>query len=170
MKGRPVEQTVREIIDYLRAIRITGMVGGRVSETPNGTVLHVVPGKGGTTTTGGTTLPFAVSVTAESLVAAAGTVDGDTHASEINTTMTNGTWYFRAKVIINSTTGAISSTDVLWATSEAANTSTDFYQTLAMVDIVDTVPDANTLLQLNYGPIEVLPYGTPTDKWGVLMF
>lgn len=115
-------------------------------------------------------LLFKVSVTATSLVAAPGPINGITHAEEVNTTMTNGTWYFRAKAVINSTTGAISSTDVLWATSEASDTTTDFYTTLATVDIIGGVPDGSTISQFNYGPITVLPYGTPTNKWGVLMF
>jgi hypothetical protein len=115
-------------------------------------------------------LPFKISVTATSLVAAPGTVNGVTHDEEVNTTMTNGTWYFRVKVVISSTTGAVSSTDVLWSTSEASDTSTTFYTTLAIVDIVSGVPDGSTISQFNYGPIMVLPYGTPTDKWGVLMF
>ena len=167
MKGKPVEQTVSDIINYLRACRITGMVGGRVQETPNGTTLHVIPGKikGGTIT--GVTLPFSISVSDTSLIAAAGIIDVDEHAEEINTTMTNGTWYFRAKVVINDSTGEITSTDVLWSTTEAANTSTDFYQTLAEVDIVSGVPDASTIVQYNYGPLFLVIHGGVDDVWGV---
>lgn len=170
MKGRSVEQTVTEILTYLRASRITGMVGGRVQETPNGTTLHVIPGKGRTTqAAGSSTLPFEISVTADSLIAAAGMVHTTGHAQEVNTTMTDGTWYFRAKVVIDSSTGDISSTDVLWEITETADSSTDFYQSIASVQIISGVPDASTIYQWNYGPITVLPYGTPTNKWGVMM-
>jgi hypothetical protein len=38
-KGIPVEQTVDQIIDFLRASKITSFVGGKVRETPSGTTL-----------------------------------------------------------------------------------------------------------------------------------
>jgi len=37
--GKPVADTVRQLIDYARASKITGFVGGRVVETANGTTI-----------------------------------------------------------------------------------------------------------------------------------
>lgn len=126
-------------------------------------------GRGGTSG-GGVILPFEVSVTGDSLIAAPGTVNGDAHAEEVNTTMTDGTWEFRAKVVINTTTGAVTSTDVVWESSPTADTSTDFYYTIAEVQIISGVPDSSTIVQYNYGPILVYTYGTPTDKWRPLIY
>jgi hypothetical protein len=128
------------------------------------------PWMGGSAGGSSTDLPFTISTTSTSLIASAGTINGDAHAEEINTTLTNGTWYFRAKVVINSTTGAVTSTDVLWATTEAANTTTDFYNTIGTVDIVSGVPDSTTIIQNTNGPMLLIIYGTPTDKWGVTIY
>jgi hypothetical protein len=38
-KGKPVEDTVRGLIDFVRASRIASFIGGRVVETANGTTL-----------------------------------------------------------------------------------------------------------------------------------
>lgn len=42
-KGVPVESTVKSIIDYLRATKIRGFVGGQVKESANGTTLSILP-------------------------------------------------------------------------------------------------------------------------------
>lgn len=54
--GKPVADTVRQLIDYARASKITGFVGGRVVETANGTT--IVAGKQKTPRAGGTPGPF----------------------------------------------------------------------------------------------------------------
>jgi len=41
MKGKPVEQTVREIIDYLKAITIKSVQGGRIKESRQGTTITI---------------------------------------------------------------------------------------------------------------------------------
>lgn len=115
-------------------------------------------------------LPFEISVTEDSLIAAGGIIDVDTHAEEINTTMTSGTWYFRAKVTIDNATGAITATDVLWSTTEAASTSTDFYLTIARVDVTSGTPDPATILQFTYGPLLVVLHGAPADVWAARIF
>jgi len=40
-KGKAVEDTVKEIIDYCRATTIKGFQGGKVKETRNGTTLSI---------------------------------------------------------------------------------------------------------------------------------
>jgi hypothetical protein len=40
-KGYPVEDTVRDILNWLRAAKIINVAGGRVKETPNGTTIEI---------------------------------------------------------------------------------------------------------------------------------
>ena len=46
-KGESVAESVRDIIRYLRAITVTGISGGRVQQTPNGTTLLIKAGTAG---------------------------------------------------------------------------------------------------------------------------
>lgn len=43
-RGKPVEQTVREIIGYLRWTNLVSVVGGELRSTPNGKTLTIKPG------------------------------------------------------------------------------------------------------------------------------
>ena len=43
-KGKPVQDTMREVITYLRSARITHVKGGRLKSSPNGTTITIVPG------------------------------------------------------------------------------------------------------------------------------
>lgn len=113
-------------------------------------------------------LPFEVSVTSDTITVAPGVIDIDSHAEESLSSPANGTYYIEAKVVINATTGAITSTDILISSSESANTSTDFFSTLATVVVSGGEPEAPT--QTNYGPILALPYGDTGDVWAVLIF
>lgn len=62
-KGQPVEDTVREIINFCRAIRITGCIGGNAKITPNGTTLEFKPGKTAPTAGAATDCPFGRIIT-----------------------------------------------------------------------------------------------------------
>jgi hypothetical protein len=42
-KGEMVAESVRDIIRYLKSITVTGVSGGRVRQTPNGTTIHLDP-------------------------------------------------------------------------------------------------------------------------------
>lgn len=44
-KGKPVEDTIRGLIDFARASRLTGFIGGRVVETANGTTIITDPAR-----------------------------------------------------------------------------------------------------------------------------
>ena len=57
-KGVPVEKTVREIINYIRACRVINVVGGNIKESPNGTTLEFKPGKSTTQQSTSATIPF----------------------------------------------------------------------------------------------------------------
>jgi len=59
IKGRPVKDTIREILNYIRSSRITSVVGGRLVRTPSGTAIHIKSSSG--TAGGGTSSHFKVS-------------------------------------------------------------------------------------------------------------
>ena len=42
-KGKPVEDTVRDLINYVRASRIINVSGGKIKTSPNGTTIEVEP-------------------------------------------------------------------------------------------------------------------------------
>ena len=52
-KGDSIEQTVREIIGYLRWSNLTSVVGGELRRSPNGATLTIEPGKSGGGTSAG---------------------------------------------------------------------------------------------------------------------
>lgn len=58
LRGDDVQAKIVEIINFLRAVRITSVVGGMVRETANGTGLVFKPGLGGGGGTTATTCPF----------------------------------------------------------------------------------------------------------------
>lgn len=66
LKGEPVISKITEIIRFIRASRITSVVGGHLRETPNGTVLTIKPGSGGGSSSASG--PFLLSTS---------TIDGD---------------------------------------------------------------------------------------------
>lgn len=116
-------------------------------------------------------LQFEISVTEDSLVAAAGTIDGDAISALTQSSPANNTWYLEAKVVINSTTGVVTATSIQWtAGSPSSNTATDYYDVIGEVDVVGGVPDSSSIVQYTYGPMIVVQYGAVSDKWGVLIF
>ena len=40
-KGKPVADTIRDLINYVRATRVSGVVGGKLRESPNGTTIEI---------------------------------------------------------------------------------------------------------------------------------
>jgi hypothetical protein len=47
LSGGSVVAKITEIISFIRASRITSVIGGQIRETPNGSVLVIKPGRGG---------------------------------------------------------------------------------------------------------------------------
>lgn len=43
IKGRLVKDWAKDVISYIRASRITGVSGGRLVRTPNGTIIQITP-------------------------------------------------------------------------------------------------------------------------------
>ena len=82
----------------------------------------------------------------------------------------DGVWYLFAKVIINSTTGAITSSTVEWIlTTVPANTTTNYHLTIAKVTILDGIvsTDPADTAQYTYGPISVVVGGGFNSVWAV---
>ena len=114
-------------------------------------------------------LPFEVYTNGTTLVGSPGTIDNDSIPAEEEVGPANGDWYFEANATINASTGAITGTAVGWVNTPTSNTSTDFYTTLAFIEVASGEPDLDTLQQYNYGPIFVLQYGAVSDAWAVAL-
>lgn len=48
-EGRPIADDFRDMVNWLRASRITKVIGGRLKESPTGSVLEIFPSKNGDT-------------------------------------------------------------------------------------------------------------------------
>ena len=142
----------------------------RVKERGKERVVTAV-GKPSTPTTSGAgaVLPFTISVGA-SLIASPGVLAGVLKAETVELTPANGTWYLQAKVVINATTGAFTSTAMDWVSTPSTNTSTDRYVVIGSVDVVSGVPDPLTISQGNYGPLIAVAHGGVSDAWEVSIF
>lgn len=119
----------------------------------------------------GKILPFQVSASPVLLQAAPGVIGSTTVSDDADLKVSNpanGNHYLLSKVVINATTGAITSEEVYWATSVPANTTTDFYGSLAFVEI--TAGEITQAEQYNYGPIYVIVGGGATDIWTVVTY
>ena len=63
-KGESVAQTVKELIDFVRASRVTSVQGGRLNYTPNGTSIEIAPkAKQGGLITSATCTPWKATIT-----------------------------------------------------------------------------------------------------------
>ena len=153
------------IINAQSANQIKPGVGYRVTQTPGGTTTSVIKRRRGVPVT---LLPFQVNVSGSDLSISAGVIGATAIAEVVEESPADATWYAEAKVVINNTTGAITSSAVQWVSGTASsNTTTDFYALVGSIDVADGVPDSATIVQYNYGPLFVLTYGAPTDIWKV---
>lgn len=59
-KGKPVEDTIRGLIDFARASRLTGFIGGRVVETANGTTIIADQSRPASSVGGARSHPFKI--------------------------------------------------------------------------------------------------------------
>jgi hypothetical protein len=115
-------------------------------------------------------LPFEIYARGSNLVAAGGMV-GFTNVDElVKSSPSNGTWYLQAKVIIDNTTGNITSATVEWVSSEGVNTATTFYYTVGDATVTGGVIDQSTIVNYTYAPILVLITGALDDKWMALLY
>ena len=114
-------------------------------------------------------LPFQITANASLLIATPGII-GETSISGAaleEASPADGTWHLVAKVVINSTTGEVTSEEVYWNASLPTNTTTDFHVSIASVEI--TAGEVTDSFQFNYGPIYVNVGGGATDIWSVVI-
>lgn len=108
-----------------------------------------------------TYLPFQVIIASELILKAeAGLLGGVSIASPEVENPSDGTWNLFAKVIINSSTGAITSSTVEWSDDDVPeDTTTNYHLNIARVELVDGVADPTYSSQYTYGPISVVVGG-----------
>ena len=107
--------------------------------------------------------PFQISASPSLLKSAPGLLGGAEIASQEEANPANGTWYLAAKVVINATTGAITSSTVEWTTTYPVETTTDYYLLIAEVGITAGVIDY--AIQYTFGPISVIIGGGYASVW-----
>lgn len=115
-------------------------------------------------------LPFEISVTSDSLILAAGDVDGVGQAEITEASPADGPWFAEAKIVINPATGEITARSVQWSPISSADTSTDFYFTIGLVGVTGGTPSGASIIQYTYGPILAILHGAPTNVWAAQLF
>jgi len=107
--------------------------------------------------------PFQISATTALLKSAPGLLGGYGIDAQEEENPADGTWYLVAKVIINATTGSITSRTVEWTTTYPTDTTTNYHLVIAEVIISDGVIDYAG--QLTFGPISVIIGGGRDSVW-----
>ena len=107
--------------------------------------------------------PFQVSATTALLKSAPGLLGSVSIASQEKENPADGTHYLLAKVIINSTTGAITSSTVEWVTTIPSDTTTNYHRTIAQVFL--SSGSVSSAYQFTFGPISVVVGGGFDSVW-----
>jgi hypothetical protein len=107
--------------------------------------------------------PFQVSATTALLKSAPGLLGGVSIASQEKENPANGFHYLLAKVIIDSTTGAITSSTVEWVTTIPTDTTTNYHRTIAEVFL--SSGSVSFAYQFTFGPISVVVGGGFNSIW-----
>lgn len=115
-------------------------------------------------------LPFQITATAAKLRAEPGVLDGvPMEATEVSSPA-DGVWYCQAKIVINATTGDVSSRTVGWSQTWQENTTTDFYGDIGEIEYIAGAPDMELFIQYNYGPLLKTLYGAVSEKWALVIY
>lgn len=166
--GERVMHFANAAINWMRANTIVSVNGGRLSRTPNGVTITI--DKKTTERKTDFKLQFQASFGDDNLVAAAGTLGGANIAELTEEDAVDGLWYLQAKIVIDEDTGEILTQEMVWSQTDGPDTATDYFRTVATVDIATTGGDKTAdITQYNYGPFLVLPVGKTTAKWQVLI-
>ena len=112
---------------------------------------------------GKTPYPFQISASPALLKSALGLLGGVEIASQEEENPADGTWYLAAKVVINDTTVAITSSTGECTTTDTSETTTDYYLIIAEVGILDGVIEY--AIQYTFGPISVIIGGGYASVW-----
>ena len=110
-----------------------------------------------------TTYPFQVSATPDLLKSAPGLLGSVAIDAQEKENPADGTHYLLAKVIINSTTGAITSSTVEWVTTIPSDTTTNYHLTIAQVLLSSGL--VSSAYQFTFGPISVVIGGGFNSVW-----
>jgi hypothetical protein len=113
-----------------------------------------------------TYLPFQVIIASELLLKAeAGVLGNASIDSPEEENPADGTWHLFAKVIINSSTGDITSSTVEWVNGDVpSDTTTNYHLKIARVDLEDGIA-AGFSMQYTYGPISVVIGGGRDSRY-----
>jgi len=114
-------------------------------------------------------LPFEVTA-GNSLQAAPGVFCDTEFDTTIESTPADGTWYFQGLLVIDDTTGSVVSATVEWSQTEGVDSETDFYTTIAIVEIDNATPSPPIIVQYNYGTIVGIIHGSIDQVWNVTFF
>jgi len=114
-----------------------------------------------------TPYPFQVIIASPELLKSAAGILGDVSIlSQEKKNPADGEHYLLAKVVINSTTGAITSSTVEWVTTVPSDTATNYHRTIAQVTLFDgEVVGPPDTAQFTYGPISVVVGGGSSTVW-----
>lgn len=116
-------------------------------------------------------LPFQIYSYSGGLFAAPGVFCDEPYAIVSELSPSVGTWYLQGHLTINATTGVQTATAVEWVTTEGTNTTTDFYTTIAQIEVTaGPVVDVSTVTQYNYGPIVGIIHGGYAQMFDVTFF
>jgi len=112
-------------------------------------------------------LPFEViSASGDLLKAAAGLLGGVNIDPPEQKNPANGTWNLLAKVIINSSSGAITSSTVKWTKGDVpSDTTSTYYLAIARVDLINGAADPDNSFQYTFGPISVVVGGGRDSRY-----
>ena len=113
--------------------------------------------------TDATPYPFQITATPALLKSAAGLLGNVSIASQEKENPADGVHYLLAKVVINSTTGAITSSTVEWVTTIPSDTTTNYHRTIAQVFL--SSGSVSSAYQFTFGPISVVVGGGFNSVW-----
>lgn len=153
----------KRLTEWVRSTRPVAGPGIRLRQSPSGTIISAVPGKGGRGTP--VVLPFQISATSDSIRAEPGTIDSTFIDEVVESAPADGIWYLHVKITTDNASGIILSEEVVWSQTLPSNTATEFYRYVGEITVTDGVPDPSMIVQANYGPFSVLMYGVPEDVW-----
>ena len=147
--------TVGGLISWARGVNRT------LQELRDRKIVGTVAKKGGSPP-----YPFQVSATPVLLKSAPGLLGSVAIDAQEKENPADGTHYLLAKVIINSTTGAITSSTVEWVTTVPVDTATNYHRTIAQVTLSGgVVSGPPQTAQFTYGPISVVVGGGFNTVW-----
>lgn len=115
-------------------------------------------------------LPFEIYTIEDGMEANAGVVGFTSLPKQTKTSPTSGLWYLRAKVVINDTTGTVTSSDVEWSTSSGTDTATTFYRLIGEINVTAGDADPESIVQYSYGPMIIVIAGAVDSKWQAIIY